>query len=171
MTDTGRASDDTAIVTYFSAERRESLIFMMVAFDAVAVAAWLLLSDSAYAGVAYPFVGVAIIQFAVGFTVYSRTAGQLATLRGLFASDRARFAAEEGRRMAGVMRNFSVYKAIELTLLGAGIAGLFAFRGNQMWYAVSLGLVIQCIVMLGFDFFAERRGIEYSRFVDRVATE
>lgn len=69
--------------------------------------------------------------------------------------------------MTTVRRSFTIYKAIEIALLAAGIFGTFFFRERQTLYAVSVGLIVQSALMLVLDLFAERRADVY---LERIRT-
>lgn len=153
------------LLPYFAAEKQESLLFMLVGAAAVAVSVWLFVTGSRYKGMAYPLVAVAAIQFVVGGTVYFRTDRQVSELQVQFQHAPAAFKAEETKRMAVVVKNFKIYKWIEIALLAAGIALVLALRGNDLWYAVGIGLIIQSALMLVLDLFAEKRAEEYLSFI------
>jgi hypothetical protein len=153
------------LIPYFAAEKQESLLFMLAGVAAVGVSIWLFVTGSRYKGMAYPLIAVAAIQFVVGGTVYFRTDSQVAALQARFQQAPAEFKAEETQRMDVVVKNFKIYKWIEIALLAAGIALAFALRGKDLWYAVGLGLIIQSSLMLVLDLFAEKRAGDYLRFI------
>ena len=153
------------LITYFAAEKQEALLFMLVGSLAVAMSVWMFVTGSHYKGMAYPLIAVAAIQFAVGGTVYFRTDGQVSALKAQYQQAPALFKAEETKRMAVVVKNFKIYKWIEIALLAAGLLLAFMFRGQYLWYAVGLGLGIQSALMLAADLVAEHRADEYLKFV------
>jgi 3-dehydroquinate synthetase len=110
---------------------------------------------------AYPLIAVALIQLVVGGTVAFRTDAQVATLVQQLSTAPAAFQTAEVPRMEAVMRNFELYKAIELVLLLAGVALTYAFRRKELVYGIGVGLVVQASLMLVLDLFAEKRGDEY----------
>jgi hypothetical protein len=67
--------------------------------------------------------------------------------------------------METVMKNFRVYKRIEIILLAIGIVLTFALRKNNLWNLVGIGLIIQSSLMLILDLFAEKRAHDYLNFV------
>jgi hypothetical protein len=156
------------LIPYFAAEKQEVLLFMLVGVAAVAVSIALLATGNRCKGMAYPLIAVAAMQLVVGATVYFRTDGQVAALQAQFQQAPAAFKAAETQRMDVVMKNFRVYKWIEIALLATGIALAFAPRGNALWSAVGIGLAIQSALMLLLDLFAEKRADEYLRFVAGV---
>jgi hypothetical protein len=149
------------MLRYFSEEKAESALFVLVGVAAIALSVWLWRTGSAYRGMAYPLVAVALIQLVVGGTVYMRTDGQLAALTAQLASAPGAYQAAEVARMEVVMRSFQLYKVIELVLFAVGVALTYVFRQKETLYAVGMGLVIQSSLMLVADLFAEKRGDTY----------
>ena len=158
-----------AIITYFKAEKRESLLFMALGFAAIAASVYLWRTGSPWRGMAYPLIAIALIQIVVGSTVYFRTDAQVLGLHRLLASDPGAYRAAELPRMETVRRSFNLYKGIEIALLVLGVAGYFFFRERQTLFAVSLGLMLQSALMLALDLVAERRADVYMDHVRRLA--
>lgn len=150
-----------ALITYFSAEKRESLLFLLVGVAAIAASVVLWRTGSPYRGMGYPLAAIALIQLVVGSTVHFRTDNQVRDLHQRLATDPPAYAAAELSRMTTVRRSFTIYKGIEIALLAAGIAGTFLFRDRQTLYAASIGLIVQSPLMLVLDLFAERRADVY----------
>ncbi|HEX8440344.1 hypothetical protein [Archangium sp.] len=149
------------MVRYFAEEKTESWLFILVGVVAVGASVWLLRSGSSYRGMAYPLIAVALIQLVVGGTVAFRTDAQVAALVQQLASSPAAFQSAEVPRMEAVMRNFELYKVIEVVLLLAGVALTYAFRRKELVYGIGVGLVVQASLMLVLDLFAEKRGDAY----------
>ncbi len=146
---------------YFAAEKAESALFVLAGLVAVGVSVWLWRTGSSYRGMAWPLALVALIQLVVGGTVLLRTDGQVAALMAQLASSPAAYQVAEVARMEVVMRNFALYKLIELGLFVAGVALTYVFRQREVLYGMGVGLVLQASLMLVFDLFAEKRGDEY----------
>ena len=92
---------------------------------------------------AYPLVVIALMQIVVGGTVYLRTDSQLSTLSAQLQTNPAAFKVEETARMITVMKNFSIYKTIEMLLLITGI-GIIAFlQRYDVAAGIGVGLVLQ----------------------------
>jgi hypothetical protein len=159
-----------AVITYFGGEKRESVLFLAAGLIAIGGAAVLWLGDGPYRAMSFPLVAVALIQLVVGGTVFFRTNAQAKDLHARLARDPRDFTALEIPRMEKVMRSFRLYKAIEIALLIAGIAGLVGALTSPRptVYAVSLGLMLEAGLMLVFDVFAERRGRRYLEAVRRL---
>ena len=150
-----------AVITYFSGEKRESLLFLAAGVLALGASLFLVRTGSPLRGMAWPLTAVALIQLVVGGTVYARTDSQVRGLHAQLQGDPRAYAAAELPRMTTVRRSFMVYKAIEIALLAAGLAGIFLFRDRETLYAVCLGLALQAALMLAFDLAAERRADVY----------
>jgi hypothetical protein len=157
-----------AIITYFTAEKRESLLFLMAGAAAIAASVYLWATGSPHRAMAWPLTAVALIQIVVGWTVYARTDGQMKDLHTLLAKDKAAYAAAEVPRMEAVQKSFRVYKAIEIALLAAGLAGAFFLKDRIVLHAVSVGLALQAGLMLVFDLQAESRAEVYVEQIRRL---
>ncbi len=149
------------MVRYFSEEKAESWLFILVGVVALGASVWLLRTGSSYRGMAWPLIAVGLIQLVVGGTVALRTDAQVAALTAQLASSPSAFQLAEVPRMEVVMRNFALYKGIEIALLLVGVALTYAFRQKELVYGIGVGLVMQASLMLVLDLFAERRGDEY----------
>ncbi len=154
---------------YLEAERAESRLFvglgvLSVAGGAVALAA----SDRpALHGASLPVMGVGLIQLLVGGSVWWRTEQQMAALRAQIQTAPGQYVADETRRMQGVNDNFVIYRWTELSLLGAGLAaGATGYALDEDFVTgLGLGLALQSAIMLGLDYFAEKRGHAYAQQV------
>lgn len=149
------------VITYFGAEKRESLLFMAAGVLAILASVYLMSTGSPYRGMAYPLITIALIQLVVGGTVYFRTDAQTRALHAQLQKDPGAYAGSELPRMETVQRNFKLYRTIEIALIVAGVAGVVFFRERETLYAVSLGLVLQAGLMLSLDLVAERRAHVY----------
>jgi hypothetical protein len=156
------------IERYFTAEKNESLLFMLMGIVAIGLAIVFLLvfKTSMYKGAAIPFLIVGLIHLIVGFTVYKRSDAD--RIRNVYALDMnpSKFKTDELPRMEVVNKNFVVYRNTEIALAVLGITLFFLFRGNidkQFWLGLGWALAIEAIVSLSADFFAERRANLYTQ--------
>lgn len=149
------------IHAYLSAEKQESLLFIAVGVAAILIAAWLWMNGHRLKAMAFPLIGVALIQLVVGGTVYLRSDKQAADLAAQAASQPAEFNAAETARMAAVMKNFTLYKWIEIGLLAAGVLLIVLLPSQAIAAGIGAGLVLQSGIMLCLDVFAEERGQAY----------
>lgn len=157
-----------AVISYFSGEKRESLLFLIAGGAAIAVSVWFWMARSPQRAMGWPLAAVALIQLVVGWTVYSRTDRQARDLHTLLAKDPPAFAGAEIPRMEAVRKSFRIYKAIEIALLVAGLAGMLFLRARPGFYWASLGLALQAALMLVFDLIAERRADVYVEQIRRL---
>jgi hypothetical protein len=158
------------IKTYFTAEKNESLIFMAfgiltIAFSVYALLRW---GDTFYRGFAMPAILIGIIQLVVGGTVYFRTDKQIIQLETLYQQDKAAFAKAETPRMEIVMKNFSLYKKVEVAFVVIGLLLIFLTPAREFWLGVGVGMLLQGTLMLTADVFAERRGTIYLNKVNSI---
>jgi hypothetical protein len=64
-----------------------------------------------------------------------------------------------------VMKNFDIYRWVEITLLVLGQIIFFYFQPLTFWKGFGLGLSIQAGFMLLLDFFAESSGKIYLEYL------
>ena len=157
--------DAAFIRDYFVAEKHTALLWMLVGAAAIVLAAWLLRRRSAWRGMAGPLVAVALIQLAVGATVYLRSDAQSAQRQQSHREDAARFKAVEATRIRTVIADLERYKAIEISVLALGMAVVVLLRNRPFWLAFGFGLVLQAGLMLALDFIAAARAQTYFKAV------
>ncbi len=157
-----------AIIHYFTAEKRESLLFLMAGAAAIAASVFFWVTASPHRAMGWPLTAIALIQIGVGWTVFTRTDSQMKDLHTLLNTDKAAYAAAEIPRMETVQRSFKIYKAIEIVLLAAGLAGAFFLKDRVALHAVSVGLALQAGLMLVFDLYAESRAGVYVEQIQRL---
>ena len=154
--------------TYFSAEKAESLIFVLVGIIAIIVAlvGIFYLKKPIWTGMAIPLILIALIQITVGASVYLRTDRQVKTLINMYKDLPQKYVKEELNRMRIVNRNFDIYKYIEIALLVLGLGlilwELFLANDKPFWLGIGIGLALQSSIMLVADFFAETRADVYT---------
>lgn len=158
------------IKTYFTAEKNESLLFILmgiaaIAFSAFALAKW---SEPFYKGLAIPLILIGIIQIVVGGSVYFRTDKQIADLEKRYQTSITDFKTQETPRMDMVMMNFSLYKKVEIAFVLIGIALIVFINSRDFWVGIGVGMLIQGAVMLTLDIFAERRGTVYIEVIRKL---
>lgn len=147
--------------SYFAAEKQESLIFIAVGLLAIGISVWLWMNGHRLKSMAYPLVAIALMQMVVGASVYLRTDTQLSTLSAQLKVNPAALKVEETTRMQTVMKNFSIYKAVEMVLLIVGVGMIAFLQRHDMAAGIGVGLVLQAAFTLTLDIFAEARGADY----------
>lgn len=168
--------DFSFIYKYFIAEKQESLLFLIVGIVAVllAIVFWFFIksSPSFFKGAAIPLLAIGIIQIVVGYSVYSRTDKQKADIAYNIGMEPVAYVKQtEQPRMKTVMRNFVIYRWVEIAFIIAGLVLIFLFRSNPdktFWYGFGVALAIQAIIMLGADYFAEKRGKVYTDELQKI---
>ncbi|HEX7441144.1 MAG TPA: hypothetical protein VF319_13715 [Caldimonas sp.] len=149
------------LLRYFDAEKQESLLFVAVGIAAIVASLYVLRRARRWRGMVAPLVAIAAIQLVVGATVFLRTGAQVAALQRQLDAAPATFKVEEGERMKTVLRNFDLYRSIELALLAAGIAVTLGLRRREYWRGFGLALALQSAFMLVLDRYAEARAQVY----------
>ena len=86
----------------------------------------------------------------------------------MMQSDKSKISKEEIPRMQKVMKSFKLFKWIEIFLTVIGFSLFLFFPQNPLLRGIGLGLFIQAILMLAFDFFAENRGKSYLEFLQSI---
>lgn len=159
----------TAITHYFMSERQESLLFILLGALAIVLALLFIsfIHKPFYSGIAYAIAAIALIQLIVGSTVYIRSPKDIVRVENFIQNEPAKIQSIEIPRMHAVMKNFELYKYIELALILIGIV-CFLFIKNNLIQGIGLGLIIQSSIMLLLDFAAETRGATYLQFLQNL---
>ncbi|WP_439554096.1 hypothetical protein [Flavobacterium macrobrachii] len=159
------------IEKYFNAEKYESVLFVLFGVVAITFATYcfLKIKQPFYYGMAYPLITVALIQIIVGASVYFRSPKDIVRVDEIIQTDRSRIQNEEIPRMEVVMKNFVIYRWVEIVLFTIGIIFIFYFQPITFWKGFGIGLSIQAGVMLLLDFFAESRGKVYLDFLKTLS--
>ncbi len=156
--------------SYFAGEKQESLLFIAVGLLAIGISVWLWMNGHRLKSMGYPLVAIALMQMVVGASVYLRTDTQLSTLSVQLKANPATMKAEETTRMQTVMKNFSIYKAVEMVLLIVGVGMIAFLQRYDMAAGIGVGLVLQAAFTLTLDIFAEARGADYLSAIGSIAS-
>jgi len=151
---------------YFKAEKAESLLFVIAGGIAIALAIYFFAvqKNSFYKGMALPLLLVGAIQLVVGGTVWLRSDKDITRVETILTAETQRLHTEEIPRMNTVMKNFVIYRYVEIALIVVGLLLMFA-TGSALLHGAGIGLFIQAALMLAFDFFAEQRGHTYLNYL------
>ena len=151
------------IQLYFKAERAESLVFIAIGIIAFAAGIYFLFSFKKpfYTGIAWPLIIVAIIQLFVGGAVFIRSPKDIARVETMFSTNHQALTTEEIPRMETVMKNFAVYRWVEIALAAVGVILILTQMFGSMGKGIGTGLLIQSLLMLVADYFAMKRGQLY----------
>jgi membrane protein YdbS with pleckstrin-like domain len=170
--------DFSFIYRYFTGEKQESLLFLIVGIVAILLAIvfyFFIKSNPAFfKGAAIPLLAIGLIQMVVGYSVYSRTDKQKADIAYNIGMEPVSYVKQtEQPRMKTVMTNFIIYRWVEIAFIITGLILIFLFRLNadkSFWYGFGVALAIQAIIMLGADYFAEKRGKVYVNELEKIVT-
>ncbi len=148
---------------YFGAERAQSLLFICIGLIAIeiAVICWRKSGTRSAKGAAAALVLVAVIQLVVGATVFVRSPQDQARVTLAVAQHRPTLRSQEIPRMQQVMRNFVLYRWIEIGLLILAALSIWLARRGSYARGVGVGLGSQAALMLLLDGLAEQRGATY----------
>ncbi len=158
------------IEKYFNAEKAESRAFMAIGIAGIVAAiVFFFLKREFYTGAAIPFLLVGLLLASVGYTVYRKSDND--RVRNVYAFDMnpSELKDKELPRMKTVMKNFVIYRWVEIFLFAAG-AGLYLYFirdfKNDFWRGFGLALAVMAILALTADFFAEKRGNIYTKGIE-----
>jgi uncharacterized membrane protein len=160
----------TLIEKYFLAEKQESLLFMGIGIIAIilAVLGWLYFKTAFWKGASIPFLAIALIQIIVGYTVYTRSDEQRVDMVYSLDMNPDQLTKVELPRMEVVNKNFVIYRFIEIALALVGMGLYVYFKENtlqEFWKGFGFALCLQALLMLGANYFAEKRAQEYTQAI------
>lgn len=157
-----------AIENYFTEEKYESVLFVLVGIVAIVLAIYFFVKvkQPFYNGMSYPLIAIAFIQIVVGSTVFLRSPNDVKRVNEFLEKDQNKIVLEEIPRMNKVMKNFVLYRWIELSLIVVGLILFFLAPQKSFWKGLALGIIIQAGFMLLLDYFAESRGKIYLDFLN-----
>jgi peptidoglycan/LPS O-acetylase OafA/YrhL len=169
--------DFSFIHKYFIAEKQESLFILIIGIIAIllAISFWFFIKTNPafFKGAAVVLMALGLVQTIVGFNIYTRTDKQKSDIAYNIGMEPASYAKHtELPRMEKVMKNFVIYRWVEIAFIIAGLVLIFLFRSNPdkaFWYGLGLALTIQSATMLGADYFAEQRGEIYSKQLEEIS--
>ena len=171
--------DFSFVHKYFMSEKQESLLLLGLGILAIVLAViffFFIKSNPAFfRGAAIPLFAIGLIQSVVGYNVYARSDKQQTDIAYNIGIEPVKFTvSEELPRMKTVMKNFIIYRYVEIALALIGIGLFFYFRSTAVhgfWKGLGLTLAMQALLMLGADYFAEQRGKTYNKALEAIVTE
>ena len=159
------------ISKYFNEEKYESVFFVLVGIISIILSIFFFLKVKTpfYNGVSYALLAVATLQLTVGITVYFRSPKDIIRVENLVKFDKSRIQTNEIPRMEVVMKNFVLYRYIQILLIVVGLIFFFYFNTETLMKGLGIGLFIQSVLMLFLDYFAEKRGFDYIDFLKNLS--
>ena len=159
------------IEKYFVAEKQESLLFMLIGVAGIitAIIFFFFLKTNFYKGAAIPFLLISLLLGLVGYTVYKRSDEDRKQNVYAYDMNPSQLKDKELPRMKTVMKNFVLYRYMELFLLLTGVALYIYFIrdiSHDFWRGFGLALAIMAALALAADFFAEKRGKAYTKGIE-----
>ena len=158
------------VVKYFNGEKAESYVFILLGVIAFAMALYCIfaLKSSFWKGVAIPFLLVALLECIVGYTIVTRSPKDLERVESCIQNKPKGLKTLEIPRMEKVMRNFMIFRHVEIALIILGITLMYSYKNDTFLKGIGLGLFIQGSIVLSLDFFAERRGYIYLEYLKEL---
>ncbi|HMU45636.1 MAG TPA: hypothetical protein PKC72_04660 [Chitinophagaceae bacterium] len=159
------------IEKYFIAEKRESLLFVIMGVSGIltAIIFFFFLQTRFHKGASIPLFLIGLLLSIVGFTVYKRSDED--RKKNVYAYDMnpSELKDKELPRMKTVMKNFILYRWAEVFLLATGIVIYVYFIRdfkNDFWRGLGLALALMAFLALIADYFAEKRGKKYTQGIE-----
>ncbi|MEO5601037.1 MAG: hypothetical protein ABIR06_08925 [Cyclobacteriaceae bacterium] len=151
---------------YFNGEKTQCSFGIAMAILSIALACYFLFSVKTdfYKGIAYPFILFSGLLLVVCISVILRSSTDIARVNHFVQHEPASIRQKEIPRMRKVMQTFKNIKIVEICLALTGL-GLLLFSGNFFLKGIGPGLLIQAMLLYGFDIIAESREKIYLEFL------
>jgi hypothetical protein len=161
------------VIKYFNGERAESYLFLFIGIIGLVISSYLffLKASSYWKGFAIPFILVSVLEIIVGISLIYRSPKDIIRVENCIKNEQVKIKANEIPRMEKVMKNFVVYRYMEIALIFIGAVLYFAFAYSDFMRGLGLGLLIQASIVLTLDYFAERRGFIYLEYLNSISHE
>ena len=155
---------------YFNAEKAESLLFIGFGILAISLSVYFFffIKENFWKGLAIPLVFFSLVQIVIGITIFTRSPKDNLRVENILKYEPQKIQTEEIPRMEKVMKNFVYYRYFEIAMMALGLVLIFSLSKYGFWKGFSLGLFIQCAVLLSLDFFAEKRGHFYIEHLQTI---
>ncbi len=156
------------IQSYFEAEKKAAFAALGIGLAACTIGSALLISAQPpfYTGLALALLAIGILETIVGTSVARRSDWQAIDLNKMLTSNPIEFVSLEAPRMEKVLRTFQRNKWGELALIMVGLALILFCKEPVFARGFGAGLFAQALIMLIFDYFAEKRGKKYNAYVN-----
>lgn len=151
---------------YFNSEKSLSLLFIIIGSIAIiaAIVFWFVIKSAIYKGIAVPLLLIAVIQLIVSIYVYKKADAQRIDVIYKLDSNGSFKTEKEIPRMETVIKNFTIYRSIEIVLMLIGLVLIFIYKSNpekSFLVGIGIGLAIQAATMFAGDSYAARNANIY----------
>lgn len=157
------------IIKYFSGEKLQCSIGIFIGVVGLALAIYFIYLDKVFLkGIAYAFIPLSLLLLGICVGIVIRTPDDIKRVSSYFASEQDKIQTKEIPRMEKVMKTFPIIKKVEIGFFIAGVLLLLVFGKNDLVKGIGVGLIIQGVILYGFDHFAESRGKIYFEFLNSL---
>ena len=121
------------VIKYFNGERAESFLFLALGIVGVVISSYLfsLKVSSYWKGFAIPFIMVSVLEIIVGISLIYRSPKDIIRVEDYIKNEQIKIKIDEKPRMEKVMKNFVVYRYVEIALIFIGAILCFAFANSD----------------------------------------
>jgi hypothetical protein len=162
------------LIKYFNGERAESYLFLAFGLIGLLLAIYSMVYNNGshyWKGFVVPLVLVSFLEVVIGFTIIRRSPDDIVRVENYLRNAPEKIASIEIPRMHKVMQNFVIYRYAEIAMILLGILVYFVFAKFEFWSGLGLALFIQASILLILDYFAERRGFVYIKYLNGIVNE
>ncbi len=156
----------TDIEEYFTAEKQESLVFLVIGIVAIAMALIFYFGGKSnfYKGVAIPLLLLGIVQAIAGYSVYTKSDDQ--RISNVYALDMNpdQLKTVELTRMRKVKTNFKILRWVEVAAVFAGLILILLFRmspDKTLWLGLGIAFMLMSGEFMIADYIAGKRASVY----------
>lgn len=157
------------IQQYFAGEKLQCSIGIFLGLIGLGIAIYFFtLNQGVFKGISYAFIPLSLFLLAICIGVVIRTPKDIKRVSSYYESEPTKMLTEELPRMQKVMKTFPIVKTVEIGFMVTGAILLLFFWNNGTIKGVGIGLIIQGIMLYGFDHFAQTRGKIYFEFLNSL---
>jgi hypothetical protein len=161
------------VIKYFNGERSESYLFLILGILGLVIGGYFFIvkASTYWKGFAIPFMLVSLLEIIVGLSLIYRSPKDITRIVHYMNNEKIKIQTVEIPRMNKVMKNFVLYRYVEITLIFIGALLFFTSANTNFWRGLGLGLFLQASLVLTLDYFAERRGFNYLNYLNSFSYE
>ncbi|MFN3999422.1 DUF6992 family protein [Algoriphagus sp.] len=157
------------IIKYFSGEKLQCSIGILIGLMGLGLSVYFIyLNKVVFKGVAFAFIPLSILLLVICVGIVIRTPKDVKRVGTYYEIEPSKMQTEELPRMEKVMKIFPVAKMVEIGFIIVGIFLVLVFMKNDLLKGIGIGLIIQGVMLFGFDHFAESRAKIYFEFLNSI---